>query len=90
MVRKTVKDKLQIKGKVFRAGNSLALRIPSEISKKYDLVKGSEVILDSEKNGFKVRPEKEDLNLERLVSMINDRNRHGLEDWGSTEGNEVW
>ncbi|HPI99065.1 MAG TPA: hypothetical protein PLV56_09990 [Synergistales bacterium] len=90
MTRKNVKEKAIIKGRVFRAGNSLALRIPSEISKRYDLIKGSGIIIHTEKNGFKVKPDKEDLSLEKLVSLINENNRHDLEDWGSPEGNEVW
>ena len=90
MVRKNVKEKTVIKGKVFRAGNSLALRIPSEISKKYALVKGSDITIQTEKNGFKVKPDKDSSSLAKLVSLINENNRHDLEDWGCREGNEVW
>ena len=90
MTKKSVKEQEVIKGKIFKAGNSLALRIPSEVSKRYELVKGSSIVIHPEKNGFKIKPDQEDYDLKKLVSLINDNNRHDLEDWGVPEGNEVW
>jgi len=90
MTNKDVKDRIQIKGKVFRAGNSLALRIPSDIARKYGFEKGSNILIDTERNGFKVKPDKNNPDLDKLVLLINDKNRHDLEDWGEPEGNEVW
>lgn len=90
MVKKTLKTRKPVKGKIIQSGNSLALRIPSEVAKMYGLSKGAEVSIDPEKHGFKVSPSKEDIKLDQLVSLINDRNRHEVEDWGVPEGREVW
>lgn len=90
MIKKTVRMRKPVKGKIIQSGNSLALRIPSEVAKMYGLSKGAEVSIDTEKHGFKVSPTQEEIKLYQLVSLINDNNRHEVEDWGVPEGREVW
>lgn len=76
--------------KIIQSGNSLALRVSSELATMYGLSRGMEVSIDPEKHGFTVSRRDAESRLDQLVSLINDANRHEPEEWGAPEGREVW
>jgi len=76
--------------KIIQSGNSLALRVSSELATMYGLSRGMEVSIEPEKFGFTVSRKDEGDELDRLVSLIDDENRHAPEEWGAPEGREIW
>ena len=70
-------------------GNSLAVRIPSDIVRQLKLEKGSELTVEIREDVILVKPAKEN-KLEDLIDQITMDNLHREVDWGTREGNEVW
>lgn len=72
-------------------GNSLAVRIPKEISNKLRLRSGSAVRILADKKSVTIRPIKEKkANLHQLVLRINDKNKHSVQFAGKPYGSEEW
>ena len=90
MPKKITRDRKPMNAKIIQSGNSLALRVSSELATMYGLSRGMEVSIEPEKHGFTVSRKDEGDELDRLVSLIDDENRHALEEWGAPEGREVW
>jgi antitoxin component of MazEF toxin-antitoxin module len=90
MPKKITGRRKPMNAKIIQSGNSLALRVSSELATMYGLSRGMEVSIEPERSGFTVRRRDEGGELDRLVSLINGENRHVLEDWGAPEGREVW
>ena len=90
VTKKITKDRKPMNAKIIQSGNSLALRVSSELATMYGLSRGMEVSIEPEKHGFTVSRKDEGDELDRLVSLIDDENRHALEEWGAPEGREVW
>lgn len=77
--------------KVQKWGNSLAVRIPKDITKKLGLYEGSSVDILSQKEGVLMKPTRNDSpTLKEMVRQITPENRHKLIDWGEPVGKEVW
>jgi antitoxin MazE len=77
--------------RVKKWGNSLALRIPSQIADELNLQDSSVVMFSSDKFGFYARPlQRQRPSLEELVDKITPENTHPETDWGQAEGKEVW
>lgn len=70
-------------------GNSLALRIPKDISNTLNIGNNSEMELSIENGALIVKPKINTL-LETLVSEINSENLHKEEDTGRSIGHEEW
>ena len=78
--------------KVQKWGNSLAVRLPSDIAKKLSITDGTSVRL-SEKNGvvqLSRISKPESYSLKELLSRITPENMHEEVDWGAPVGKEIW
>lgn len=62
--------------KVQKWGNSLAVRIPSNVAESVAIQQGSEMELSVGVNEIKLVPIKKKMTLEDLVSQITPENRH--------------
>lgn len=77
--------------KVQKWGNSLALRLPKEVTKKLNLAEGVEVDIVSKAKNIVVKPKlTRKFTLEELVSKITPQNRHQETNWGRPVGREIW
>lgn len=77
--------------KIQQWGNSLALRLPKEITKKFKLHKGSSVTLVQDTKNILIKPVcKNKMTLKDLVSKITPENIHSEVDWGKPVGKEIW
>jgi len=73
-------------------GNSLAVRLPKELTKKLKLSEGSSVLV-TEDNKHRIvikHTLKKRVSLAALVAKINRNNVHGEADWGIPQGKEIW
>lgn len=70
-------------------GNSLAIRIPSQIAEQVEISQGSEVEMRVVENkSIMLFPQKRKPTLQELLAQAKPENRHGEIDFGS-EGNEM-
>lgn len=77
--------------KIQQWGNSLALRLPKDITKKFKLHKGSSVVIAQETNKISIKPlYKDETTLKELVSKITPENIHSEVQWGRPFGKEIW
>ena len=84
------KGEVKVTTKIQKWGNSLAVRIPSNVADEIKLAQGSDVELRIENQELKIVPAKKKPTLEELMAQITPENRHGEVDWGEPEGAEVW
>jgi len=70
-------------------GNSLGVRIPQRIARKYGVENGSEIQVTEDKDGIMLRPVHTKPTLEELLAQCTPENRHEEVDWGKPEGNEI-
>lgn len=76
--------------KVQKWGNSLAIRIPVELSKRVGLVEGRAVDFTQVKDAIVIKPAAPVYKLKDLLKGMT-RKKAGPEiDWGSPRGNELW
>ncbi|MCK4530245.1 MAG: AbrB/MazE/SpoVT family DNA-binding domain-containing protein [Candidatus Marinimicrobia bacterium] len=71
-------------------GNSLGIRIPSSLTKEYGMIDGSTVEFVQKKEGLVLVPKSKKSQLLEMLAKVDANNLHSEEDFGSTEGNEVW
>ncbi len=79
--------------RVQRWGNSLAVRIPTDVAKACDLREGTELEVRNEKGTVVLvpdRPRRRRYVLADLVSRITRGNRHQPIESGPPRGREVW
>lgn len=79
--------------RVQRWGNSLAVRIPTDVAKACDLTEGTELEVRNEKGTVVLvpeRPRRHRYGLAELVRQITSRNRHQPGEYGAPRGREVW
>lgn len=79
--------------RVQRWGNSLAVRIPTDVAKACDLTEGTELEVRNEKGTVVLvpdRPRRRRYALAELVSRITRGNRHQPIEPGPPRGREVW
>ena len=81
-------NQMSYKTKLQKWGNSLAVRIPSDIVRQLKLERGSELTVEIKEDVILVKPAKEN-RLEDFLEKITPENLHTEVDWGSREGNEV-
>ncbi len=70
-------------------GNSLAVRLPKDISKALSVQNNSFLELELLENGLLLKPKKSS-ELDKLISQINPRNLHSEIKTGKSVGNEIW
>ena len=74
--------------RVFKAGNSLAVRIPSVLAKRCNLVDGSTVDIGVEKGALYIKKSpRRDLGL--LIEAITPENAHEVI-FDDSQGGELW
>jgi antitoxin MazE len=78
-----------MKVQVQKWGNSLALRIPKSFAVETSIENGSTVEVTLEKGAIVMKPAREDINLEDLLSGITAENIHAEMDFGKPEGKEL-
>lgn len=77
--------------KVQKWGNSLAVRLPKEAVRKFDLGEGSPVVVVASGSSISIKPVKpETYSLKEMLSRVTKNNRHELVDWGKPVGKEIW
>ena len=82
---------MQNQTKVSQWGNSLAIRLPQSLVAELAIVRGVDVELRIEKDGFRVKvPSAPKFTLEELLAGVTPDNLHGESDWGKAQGKEVW
>ncbi|WP_121640674.1 AbrB/MazE/SpoVT family DNA-binding domain-containing protein [Virgibacillus sp. Bac330] len=86
---KNSKGGVRVTTKVQKWGNSLAVRIPSNMADEIKIVQGTEVELRVENRELKIVPAKKKQTLEELMAKITSENRHDEIDWGKAEGAEI-
>jgi antitoxin MazE len=81
----------EMRAKIQKWGNSLAVRIPKALAELVELSDGREVELSVEEGRMIVQPaRKRRYTLEELVAGISDENRHDEIGTGPSVGNEAW
>ena len=70
-------------------GNSLALRIPKDITQTLDIANNSLMELDVHNGTLIIKPKKENY-LESMLSQINSNNLHKEVEIDEKVGNEEW
>ena len=75
--------------KIHKWGNSLGIRIPTNIVKDLSLKNGSLIDLEKEADKIIIRPRKME-ELYDLLNLISDENLHSEIDFGESEGDEIW
>lgn len=70
-------------------GNSIGVRIPQQIAKKYGVVSGSKINVIEDHDGIKLRPADRSPTLEELLSKCTPENRHEEIDYGQA-GKELF
>ena len=72
-------------------GNSLALRLPSQIAKESRLEEGATVTIEVQKDGTLIlTPMRKKFDLAELLAQMPDVPKSVEVDWGKTEGDEAW
>ncbi|MGE0354228.1 MAG: AbrB/MazE/SpoVT family DNA-binding domain-containing protein [Gemmatimonadales bacterium] len=80
----------QMKARISKWGNSLAIRIPRAFTGDLGLEDGAEVELTLAGGRIVIAPVGPEYGLEELVSGITEENRHTETDWGRPVGDETW
>ena len=84
---------MEIETKIKKWGNSLALRLPKEIARKFRLFEDSKVSVFSDSKIISIRlsrPTTKKLILDELLAKINPKNKHEELKWSSPQGKEIW
>lgn len=87
---KNKKEVISVTIHVKRWGNSLGLRIPKQVVKKYGIVDGSQFELKTEEDKIILKPIEKVPTLEELMAQITEENQHNEIDFGKPEGKEIW
>ncbi len=77
--------------KVKKWGNSLAIRIPLSVAQNLGLQINSQIQITSDGTTATLKPESpKKLKLQDLLDKVTPENTHGLNDWGTPVGKELW
>ena len=72
-------------------GNSLGLRLPLELTRKYGLRQGSAVRIVAAKENIMLEPlSAPRLNLKAMLGKMSKKNLHQELSWGKRIGKEIW
>jgi antitoxin MazE len=77
--------------KIQKWGNSLAVRLPKDITKKLELREGSVVVVSEDRKRIVLRhiPKKK-VALAELIKQITPKNLHDEIEWSTSRGKETW
>jgi antitoxin MazE len=90
MMTRNKEGVLHMTATVRKWGNSLGVRIPQKIARKFDVVDGSEVEIIATEQGIILKPVvNDDPTLEELLARITPENRHEEIDFGGPVGREL-
>jgi antitoxin MazE len=81
-MEKKEKGVIRMTTTVQKWGNSLAIRIPSEIAERISIQQGSEIEFDVGEQSVTLVPKKKKPTLEQLLSRCTPENRHEEIDFG--------
>ncbi len=76
--------------KIKKWGNSLALRIPSELAKDIGLSEETDVKIRVDNGNIIIITPLSKITLEELLTQITDENIHDEVDFGASIGSEIW
>jgi antitoxin MazE len=80
-----------VKSRVHKWGNSLALRIPKSFADEIGLAEGSSVQVMIKEGALVVAPDREpEWRLEELLEKVTEDNIHREWETGAAEGDEIW
>jgi antitoxin MazE len=80
----------EMRAKIQKWGNSLAVRIPKALAELVEFADGREVEISVEEGRMIVQPARTRYSLEELVGGITSENRHDEIGTGPSVGNEAW
>jgi antitoxin MazE len=75
---------------VAKWGNSLAIRIPKNVTDQINLKEGMTVSIEVTENNIVITPEKLKYTLKELLAGANSEDFSDEYDWGKLEGEEIW
>jgi antitoxin MazE len=81
---------LQMRSRISKWGNSLAIRLPRNLVAELGLADGDAVELFAENGRLVIAPISREYGLEELADKITPDNRHTETDWGPPQGAESW
>lgn len=70
-------------------GNSIGVRIPQKLAKKYGVENGTQIQMIDDGEGIKLKPVKNEYTLEELLAKCKPENRHEEIDFGGPVGREL-
>jgi antitoxin MazE len=78
-----------MKARIARWGNSLGVRIPSDIAGRVGLAEGTTVEIEAKGDRVVISPSRPRYRLEDLLAGMTPKDMHKAFDWGSDRGREV-
>ena len=79
-----------MKATVQKWGNSLAIRIPKNVTKETKVIEGSSINIQVENGNIILSPSKKEYSLKELLKNITNENIHTEVSTGGRMGGEVW
>lgn len=79
-----------MKAVIQKWGNSLAIRIPKNISKDTQVEEGTSVDIMVENGKIVLTPKRREYSLKEILSKVTDENIHSEVSTGDPVGGEVW
>jgi antitoxin MazE len=79
-----------MKATIQKWGNSLAIRIPKNISKDSRVSEGSNIDIMVEKGNIVLSPERKEYSLKEILKKITIENIHSEISTGDQTGGEIW
>ena len=79
-----------MKSKIYRCGNSLAIRIPQSAIRRTGLREGDEVEIAINQDAVVIGAARPKYTLESLLDRITPDSLHSQTDWGLPQGREDW
>lgn len=79
-----------MKATVQKWGNSLAVRIPKNISKDTSVTEGSNIDILVENGNIILSPRKKEYSLKELLNNVTTENIHAEISTGEITGGEIW
>lgn len=79
-----------MKTKIQKWGNSLAVRLPKSITEQQSLKEGAGVSVELEKGQIVIKATEQKETLASLLKGVSLDNVHDETDWAEVSGNELW
>ena len=79
-----------MEGTIQKWGNSLALRLPRQLTQEAGLSEGSSINIVEDHGRIIITPKPRTYKLEELLQEVRDDNRHDDYGSGKPQGREIW